>query len=121
MIEYALSFKHLSTNSTSCPFVLGTCLRKKINVLTSRVNLNLILVFLQAEVFAELGEVLNGTRPALRNKTTVFKSLGKYFPFRTGTIRLKEEVAQFFISRQKFLLIRKYKLLSLSNVCFLAR
>ncbi|XP_027033460.1 ketimine reductase mu-crystallin [Tachysurus fulvidraco] len=29
-----------------------------------------------AEVFAELGEVLNGTRPALRNKTTVFKSLG---------------------------------------------
>ncbi|XP_060795595.1 ketimine reductase mu-crystallin [Neoarius graeffei] len=29
-----------------------------------------------AAVFAELGEVLNGTRPALRNKTTVFKSLG---------------------------------------------
>ncbi|KAG7325303.1 hypothetical protein KOW79_011619 [Hemibagrus wyckioides] len=29
-----------------------------------------------AEVFAEVGEVLNGTRPALRNKTTVFKSLG---------------------------------------------
>ncbi|KAF4085296.1 hypothetical protein AMELA_G00115610 [Ameiurus melas] len=29
-----------------------------------------------AEVFAELGEVLNGTRPAFRNKTTVFKSLG---------------------------------------------
>ncbi|NP_001188187.1 ketimine reductase mu-crystallin [Ictalurus punctatus] len=29
-----------------------------------------------ADVFAELGEVLNGTRPALRNKTTVFKSLG---------------------------------------------
>ncbi|KAI5627362.1 ketimine reductase mu-crystallin [Silurus asotus] len=28
------------------------------------------------EVFAELGEVLTGTRPALRNKTTVFKSLG---------------------------------------------
>ncbi|XP_053495908.1 ketimine reductase mu-crystallin isoform X3 [Ictalurus furcatus] len=53
-----------------------------------------------AEVFAELGEVLNGTRPALRNKTTVFKSLGKYFPFRTGKIRLKEEVALFFISRQ---------------------
>ncbi|KAK3529331.1 hypothetical protein QTP70_029143 [Hemibagrus guttatus] len=32
-----------------------------------------------AEVFAELGEVLNGTQPALRNKTTVFKSLGKIF------------------------------------------
>ncbi|XP_053366874.1 ketimine reductase mu-crystallin-like [Clarias gariepinus] len=29
-----------------------------------------------ADLFAELGEVLNGTRPALRNKTTVFKSLG---------------------------------------------
>ncbi|XP_064806510.1 ketimine reductase mu-crystallin isoform X1 [Oncorhynchus masou masou] len=29
-----------------------------------------------AKVFAELGEVLNGTRPALREKTTVFKSLG---------------------------------------------
>ncbi|KAG7259002.1 hypothetical protein CRUP_033949 [Coryphaenoides rupestris] len=29
-----------------------------------------------ATVFAELGEVLNGTRPALREKTTVFKSLG---------------------------------------------
>ncbi|KAM3835939.1 ketimine reductase mu-crystallin, partial [Diretmus argenteus] len=29
-----------------------------------------------AEVFAELGEVVNGTRPAHREKTTVFKSLG---------------------------------------------
>ncbi|XP_041714814.2 ketimine reductase mu-crystallin isoform X2 [Coregonus clupeaformis] len=29
-----------------------------------------------AKVFAELGEVLNGTRPAHREKTTVFKSLG---------------------------------------------
>lgn len=29
-----------------------------------------------AEVFAELGEVINGTKPAQREKTTVFKSLG---------------------------------------------
>lgn len=29
-----------------------------------------------AEVFAELGEVLNGNRPAYREKTTVYKSLG---------------------------------------------
>ncbi|XP_068161852.1 ketimine reductase mu-crystallin-like [Antennarius striatus] len=29
-----------------------------------------------AEMFAELGEVINGTKPALREKTTVFKSLG---------------------------------------------
>ncbi|KFQ29963.1 Ketimine reductase mu-crystallin, partial [Mesitornis unicolor] len=29
-----------------------------------------------AEVFAELGEVLNGTKPALPEKTTVFKGLG---------------------------------------------
>nr|XP_057918433.1 ketimine reductase mu-crystallin [Doryrhamphus excisus] len=29
-----------------------------------------------AKVFAELGEVINGTKPALREKTTVFKSLG---------------------------------------------
>ncbi|XP_062444377.1 ketimine reductase mu-crystallin isoform X3 [Rhea pennata] len=29
-----------------------------------------------AEIFAELGEVLKGTKPALREKTTVFKSLG---------------------------------------------
>lgn len=29
-----------------------------------------------AEVFAELGEVINGTKPAHREKTTVFKSLG---------------------------------------------
>ncbi|KAG8009056.1 Ketimine reductase mu-crystallin [Nibea albiflora] len=29
-----------------------------------------------AEVFAELGEVINGTKPAHRDKTTVFKSLG---------------------------------------------
>lgn len=35
----------------------------------------------QAEVFAELGEVINGTRPAHREKTTVFKSLGKLFPY----------------------------------------
>lgn len=31
----------------------------------------------QAEVFAELGDVINGTKPAHREKTTVFKSLGK--------------------------------------------
>lgn len=31
----------------------------------------------QVEVFAELGEVINGTKPAHREKTTVFKSLGK--------------------------------------------
>uniref|UniRef100_A0A8C6TMA7 Ketimine reductase mu-crystallin n=1 Tax=Neogobius melanostomus TaxID=47308 RepID=A0A8C6TMA7_9GOBI len=29
-----------------------------------------------AEVFAEMGEVINGTKPAHREKTTVFKSLG---------------------------------------------
>ncbi|XP_035469863.2 ketimine reductase mu-crystallin isoform X1 [Scophthalmus maximus] len=29
-----------------------------------------------AEVFAELGDVINGTKPAHRGKTTVFKSLG---------------------------------------------
>ncbi|XP_077594787.1 ketimine reductase mu-crystallin [Stigmatopora nigra] len=29
-----------------------------------------------AQVFAELGEVINGAKPALREKTTVFKSLG---------------------------------------------
>uniref|UniRef100_A0A8C1NP97 Ketimine reductase mu-crystallin n=1 Tax=Cyprinus carpio TaxID=7962 RepID=A0A8C1NP97_CYPCA len=33
-------------------------------------------LFSQAEVFAELGEVLNGSFPARREKTTVFKSLG---------------------------------------------
>ncbi|KAJ3608215.1 hypothetical protein NHX12_025265 [Muraenolepis orangiensis] len=32
-----------------------------------------------ATVFAELGDVLNQTRPALREKTTVFKSLGSGF------------------------------------------
>ncbi|KAK2820793.1 hypothetical protein Q5P01_023752 [Channa striata] len=29
-----------------------------------------------ADIFAELGEVINGTKPAYREKTTVFKSLG---------------------------------------------
>lgn len=28
-------------------------------------------------MFAELGDVVNGVKPALREKTTVFKSLGK--------------------------------------------
>lgn len=37
-------------------------------------------VFLQAEIFAELGEVVKGTKPALPEKTTVFKSLGKNNP-----------------------------------------
>ncbi|KAI3364967.1 hypothetical protein L3Q82_001134 [Scortum barcoo] len=32
--------------------------------------------FKEAEVFAELGEVINRTKPAHREKTTVFKSLG---------------------------------------------
>lgn len=31
----------------------------------------------QAEVFAELGDVINGTKAAHRDKTTVFKSLGR--------------------------------------------
>lgn len=31
----------------------------------------------QAEVYAELGDVINGTKPAHRDKTTVFKSLGR--------------------------------------------
>lgn len=31
------------------------------------------------DVFAEIGEVINGTKPALRGKTTIFKSLGKSF------------------------------------------
>lgn len=35
---------------------------------------------LQAEIFSELGEVLKGTKPALPEKTTVFKSLGKGSP-----------------------------------------
>ena len=30
----------------------------------------------QAEIFAELGEVILGKQPAVRDKTTVFKSLG---------------------------------------------
>lgn len=51
-------------------------------------------------MFAELGEVLNGTRPALRNKTTVFKSLGKFFPLRTDQIRVKETFRQFLTSSQ---------------------
>lgn len=37
--------------------------------------------FSQAEIFAELGEVVKGTKPALPEKTTVFKSLGKDNPF----------------------------------------
>lgn len=32
---------------------------------------------LQAEIFAELGEVVKGVKPAHCEKTTVFKSLGK--------------------------------------------
>ena len=31
---------------------------------------------MQAQVFAEIGEVITGTAPAHREKTTVFKSLG---------------------------------------------
>ncbi|GAA6219875.1 ketimine reductase mu-crystallin [Lates japonicus] len=34
------------------------------------------IVLSGAEVFAELGDVINGTKPAHREKTTVFKSLG---------------------------------------------
>lgn len=39
--------------------------------------INMYFFFSQAEIFAELGEVLKGTKPALPEKTTVFKSLGK--------------------------------------------
>lgn len=38
------------------------------------------IIVLQAEIFAELGEVVKGTKPALPEKTTVFKSLGKNNP-----------------------------------------
>lgn len=43
------------------------------------------LYFFQAEVFAELGDVINGTKPAHREKTTVFKSLGKSTLMETKT------------------------------------
>ena len=33
----------------------------------------------QAEIFAEIGEVISGTKEARRNETTVFKSVGMYF------------------------------------------
>ncbi|KAJ7305849.1 hypothetical protein JRQ81_010215 [Phrynocephalus forsythii] len=35
------------------------------------------IILSEAKIFAELGEVLLGIQPALREKTTVFKSLGK--------------------------------------------
>jgi len=38
----------------------------------------------QAEVFAELGDVINGTKAAHREKTTVFKSLGSPSSSRFG-------------------------------------
>lgn len=38
-------------------------------------------LFPQAQVFAELGEVINGSFPAQREKTTVFKSLGNLLFF----------------------------------------
>lgn len=38
----------------------------------------------QAEIFAELGEVVKGVKPAHREKTTVFKSLGKAGPLLPG-------------------------------------
>ncbi|KAM9837431.1 ketimine reductase mu-crystallin [Aulostomus maculatus] len=34
------------------------------------------IILSEVEVFAELGDVINGTKPACREKTTVFKSLG---------------------------------------------
>ncbi|XP_077360045.1 ketimine reductase mu-crystallin-like [Festucalex cinctus] len=34
------------------------------------------IILSKVEVFAEIGEVINGEKPALREKTTVFKSLG---------------------------------------------
>jgi len=39
----------------------------------------MLIIFPQAQVFAELGEVINGSFPAQREKTTVFKSLGNLF------------------------------------------
>ena len=39
----------------------------------------LLLLFLlfQAEIYAEIGEVINGTKIGYKDKTTVFKSLGE--------------------------------------------
>jgi len=33
--------------------------------------------FLQAEIYAEIGEIINGTKEAKQDEMTVFKSLGK--------------------------------------------
>lgn len=49
-----------------CTLSTGVCVR-----------VSLTHLYFQAEVFAELGDVVNGAKPALREKTTVFKSLGK--------------------------------------------
>ncbi|GFO18737.1 ketimine reductase mu-crystallin [Plakobranchus ocellatus] len=34
------------------------------------------IILSKADVFAEIGEVINGSKPGLKEKTTVFKSLG---------------------------------------------
>lgn len=38
-----------------------------------------LLFIQQAEVYAEIGEVIMGTKEAKREETTIFKSLGKVF------------------------------------------
>ena len=37
-----------------------------------------LVFFLQAEIFAELGEMLLGEKEAMKQKTTLFKSLGEW-------------------------------------------
>lgn len=43
-------------------------------------------------MFAELGDVINGMKPALREKTTVFKSLGKSSETTGGCSQLRSRL-----------------------------
>lgn len=36
-------------------------------------------MYLQASIYAEIGEVILGTKEAFPEKTTIFKSLGNFF------------------------------------------
>ena len=54
------------------------------NIYCIHILMNHDSIYFQAEIYAEIGEVINGSKQAHWEKTTIFKSVGKatYYTFR---------------------------------------
>jgi len=70
------------------PMLISTASLKAIYSVSASWKLYHLVTLSQAEIYAEIGEVVNGRKPAKRGRATVFKSLGKFHLYIWGCVSL---------------------------------